>query len=233
MDDSLLPCVEIEPGAGALCAVLWLHGLGADGHDFEPIVPELGLDPALRVRFVFPHAPSIPVTLNGGMVMPAWYDIAGPDLRRGEDLEGVRRSAAELGRLVDREVERGIPRERIVVAGFSQGGAVALFHGLRRAEPLAGIVGLSCYLPGGEVSLTESTAARTTPIFLAHGQYDPMVPLPRGEETRRLLVLRGFTPVWRTYPIMHSVCLEEIRDLGRWLEEVLAGDREAAGPSPA
>lgn len=217
-----LPAIELEPNGSATCSVIWLHGLGADGNDFVPLVPELNLPPEPGVRFVFPHAPSIPVTINGGMVMPAWYDIRGADLGAGQDMEGLRASADRIRDLVDREEARGIPSSRIVLAGFSQGGAVALHLGLRLDRPLAGILALSCYLMGaGSLAGERHPANQDTPIFQAHGDYDPMVPPERGREAHDLLVSLGHTATWRTYPMMHAVCEEEIRDIGRWLEEVL------------
>lgn len=222
---SLLPCVEIDPVGAAHAAVIWLHGLGADGHDFEPIVPELRLPKHLRVRFVFPHAPSIPVTLNGGFVMPAWYDIAEVDLRRRHDEAGIRRSAAQVEALLAREVARGVPASRIVLAGFSQGGAIALFCGLRHRERLAGILALSTYLVGEDsLDAERSPANAEVPIFLAHGSFDPMVALSRGEAARDALIARGWTPEFRTYPMPHSVHPQEIVDVGQWLTRVLAAE---------
>lgn len=213
----LLPCVQIEPGRPAERAVIWLHGLGADGNDFPPAVPHLGLDPELAVRFVFPNAPSIPVAINGGTVMPAWYDIRAGDLRKRHDEDGLRRSAAHLERLVERENERGIPCERIVLAGFSQGGAVAAYTALRHPERLAGLVLLSTYLVAeGTIEAERSAANRDVPIFQAHGTADPMVVPERGTEARDRLIELGYSVEWRTYPMEHQVCLEELRDLGLW-----------------
>ena len=221
-DPELLPCVELEPEAPARAAVIWLHGLGADGHDFPPIVPHLGLDPALAVRFVFPTAPAIPVTINGGMVMPAWYDILAIDLRHQHDEVGVRRSAGHVERLIARERERGLPAERIVLAGFSQGGAIAIHAALRHAEPLCALVALSCYLVGEDALEAErGEANRSLPIFQAHGRFDPMVRFERGVEARDRLVALGYDVAWHEYPMQHEVCLEEIRDLGAWLGERL------------
>jgi phospholipase/carboxylesterase len=170
---ALLPCVEVGPKGPAQAAVIWLHGLGADGHDFEPIVPQLGLDPRAAVRFVFPHAPSIPVSLNAGFVMPAWYDIRDADLRQRHDEAGIRASARQIEALIAREVERGVPSRRIVLAGFSQGGAMAVHVALRHTQPLAGLIGLSTYLVCGETIAAEmSSANRGIQTFLAHGTQD-------------------------------------------------------------
>jgi phospholipase/carboxylesterase len=216
----LLPCVEIDPPGDPRWAVIWLHGLGADGHDFVPIVPELGIDGERGVRFVFPHAPSIPVTVNMGFVMPAWYDIDSLDLRRRHDEDGVRRSAGQLLALVQREKDRGIPSERIVLAGFSQGGAIALFCALRYPERLAGILGLSTYLVcESSLEAERDEANRKTSIFLAHGSLDPMVPHERGEAARDRLVELGYPVEWQTYPVPHAVHPQEIRDVGAWLRD--------------
>jgi phospholipase/carboxylesterase len=214
----LLPCVQLEPAARAECAVIWLHGLGADGHDFPPLVPHLGLDPGLAVRFVFPHAPQIPVTINGGTVMPAWYDIREGDLSKRHDEEGVRRSAAQLTALIERENERGIPCERLVLAGFSQGGAVAAHVALRHPEPLAGLALLSTYLVcETSIESERRDVNRALPIFQAHGTLDPMVTPERGAAARARLLELGHTVEWHEYPMEHQVCLEEARDLGAWL----------------
>jgi phospholipase/carboxylesterase len=213
-----LPCVQLEPGARATHSVIWLHGLGADGFDFPPLVPHLGLPEGLAVRFVFPHAPKIPVAINGNMVMPAWYDIRDGDLAKRHDEEGLRRSAAELVRLVGRENERGVPCERIVLAGFSQGGAVAAFAALRHAAPLGGLVLLSTYLVADRELAEERHAANAgLPIFQAHGTRDPMVIPERGRAARERLVELGYRVDWHEYPMEHSVCLEEAAELGRWL----------------
>ncbi len=220
----LLPCVEVAPFPGEpRHAVIWLHGLGADGHDFEPIVPELGLDPAVPVRFVFPHAPAIPVTINGGMVMPAWYDITNLDLGRRHDEEGVRRSARHVEALIRRENERGVPTANIVLAGFSQGGAIALHQGLRHPERLAGLLLLSTYLVlPDRLPAERSEANADTPVFQAHGSLDPMVPIAGGQLARRALEELGHDVEWHDYPMQHQVCLEELRDIGAWLRARLA-----------
>ncbi|MCZ6727986.1 MAG: alpha/beta hydrolase-fold protein [Acidobacteria bacterium] len=222
MSDKLLPSIGQEPPRPATAAVIWLHGLGADGHDFAPIVPQLGLGDDHPVRFIFPHAPSIPVTLNGGFVMPAWYDIKSLEVQ-GQDEAGIRVSDAEVQRFIAREVERGIATERIVVAGFSQGGAIALFTGLRYPERLAGIMALSAYLVAPEALEAELSAAnRQVPIFQAHGSLDPMVPHDKGLATRRWLTERGWDVEAHDYPMAHEVCLEEIEAIGLWLRRVLA-----------
>ena len=221
MASSLLPSVVIEPAGAARSAVIWLHGLGADGHDFEPIVPHLGLDDA-GVRFVFPHAPRIPVTLNAGMVMPAWYDIAGSDLGQGHDETGIRRSAGQVEALIGEQVTRGVPSERVVLAGFSQGGAIALFQGLRESRRLGGIVALSTYLVLDSVLDGErSESNASTPIFQAHGSHDPMVGFARGAAARDRLRVWGHEVEFREYPMEHQVCAEEIDALGAWVRRVL------------
>jgi phospholipase/carboxylesterase len=219
----LLDCVEIAPRGPVRSAVIWLHGLGADGHDFAPIVPELGLPASLGVRFVLPHAESIPVGINGGMVMPAWYDITEVDLTRRHDEAGMRRSAARIGDLIARERQRGMPGERLVLAGFSQGGAVALFAGLRHPERLAGIVALSTYLVG-EASLDaeRSTANQSVPILQVHGTRDGVVVPARGEAARDALRRRGYPVEFHGYPMQHEVCREEIDVVAAFLHRVLA-----------
>jgi phospholipase/carboxylesterase len=209
--------VEVQPDTDARFSVLWLHGLGANGHDFEPIIPELGLDKDFAIRWVFPNAPAIPVTLNGGMVMPAWYDIEEADLRRRHDEEGIQRSTEQVRALLAREVERGIPSECTVLVGFSQGGAIALHTALRHPDRLLGIIGLSTYaLREDSLGSERVDANDKTPVFLAHGSFDPMVPVDRGESQRDMLTEMGYAVDWHTYPMAHEVCLEEIRDLGKW-----------------
>jgi phospholipase/carboxylesterase len=223
MEQETLPAVEIEP-AHPRSAVVWLHGLGANGHDFEPIVPHLGLDAALGTRFVFPHAPSRPVTINGGMVMPAWYDIADLDPRRPQDEEGILASSTAAARLLEREESRGVPSSRIVLAGFSQGGAVAIHAGLRYPRPLAGLLLLSTYLVGEGVGGAPAPANAAVPVWQGHGEFDPMVPLRGGELARDRLRELGHEVTWRTYPMGHEVCGEEVAEIGAWLGRVLAGD---------
>ncbi|MEM7515723.1 MAG: alpha/beta fold hydrolase [Planctomycetota bacterium] len=216
--EDLLACVEIEPAQPALRSLIWLHGLGADGHDFEPIVPELGLAPELRVRVVLPHAPQIPVSINGGMLMPAWYDIRDLELAKRHDEEGVRRSAEQLTRLIERENERGVASENIVLAGFSQGGAVALHVAVRHPEKLAGLIMLSTYAVLEQTIEAERSAANEgLSIFQAHGTQDPMVVLERGQAAREQLEKLGHPVEWHDYPMAHQVCYEEIRDLSAWL----------------
>ena len=214
--------VEIETGPEPKGSVIWLHGLGADGHDFEPIVPQLVNRGERALRFVFPHAPVRPVTLNGGFRMRAWYDIVSLERRGPEDERGVRQSQQAVQALIQRENERGMPAERIVLAGFSQGGAVAVFAGTRYPSSLAGIMGLSCYLLGAARFAAERVAANQhTPIFLAHGTQDPVVAPLLGEETRRLLEQAGYAVEWHAYPMAHAVCPQEVTDIGAWLRRVL------------
>jgi phospholipase/carboxylesterase len=212
----MLDAIEITTGEVPQLAVLWLHGLGADGHDFEPIVPELGL--RLPVRFVFPHAPVRPVTINGGMQMRAWYDILGFDRRAKEDAAGIRASAAAITELIDREIERGMSSDRVVLAGFSQGGAIALHTALREPRPLAGVLALSTYLPLPATLASErSTANAGIPLFMAHGTDDPVLPLGLAEFSRGALEALGYVVDWHAYPMAHSVCMEEVSAIGAWL----------------
>jgi phospholipase/carboxylesterase len=210
--------VEIETAAHPRHAVIWLHGLGADGHDFEPIVPQLVRPEWPALRFVFPHAPVRPISLNGGLPMRAWYDIAGFDLAQRQDEAGIRASIDEVERLIAREVERGVPIANIVLTGFSQGGAIALAAGLRHANKLAAIVALSTYLPIAEVTIDErSDANAATPIFMAHGAFDPVVPQYLGERSRDKLREWGYAVDWHSYPMAHQVCPQEIADLAEFL----------------
>ncbi|MEC7231682.1 MAG: alpha/beta hydrolase-fold protein [Planctomycetota bacterium] len=221
---TLLDCVVLEPGRPADAAVIWLHGLGASGHDFPPVVAELGLPEDHAIRFVFPHAPRIPVTINGGMVMPAWYDILNMDFdQRRVDEDGVRASAARLEDLVARERERGIPAARMVLAGFSQGGAIALHTGLRHQERLAGVLALSTYLAvDGDVEGERAAANLDVPILQCHGSEDPMVSMAKGEAARDRLRALGYEVEWEDYPMQHQVCMEEIERIGAWLRRVLS-----------
>ena len=223
--DKPLDTIEIETGKNPSSSVIWMHGLGADGNDFVPIVNELELDGTPAIRFVFPHAPMRPVTINNGSVMRAWYDVSLGDLEgqsRSADEQGVRESQAHITALIEREARRGVGAEHIVLAGFSQGGAIALQTGLRYPRKLAGVLALSTYLPLAESLTQEATPAnRTTPIFMAHGTYDPVVPLMMGAGSMTLLSGLGYAVEWRQYPMPHSVCPEEIQDIGAWLRKVL------------
>lgn len=222
MPAEALPSIELETAPNPTASVLWLHGLGADGNDFVPIVPELSIPESLRLRFVFPHAPVRPVTINNGMRMRAWYDISSADLTSRADLAGVRESQAQLEALIERENARGVASKCIVLAGFSQGGAIALYTGLRHAERLAGIMALSTYLVAPDTLATEATAAnRGVPIFMAHGTADPVVRFEWGEASRRMLDAAGYVVDWHSYRMEHSVCLEEIQAIGAWLAKVL------------
>lgn len=216
---TLLETVEHETGPAPQWSVLWLHGLGADGHDFAPIVPELVRKDWPALRFVFPHAPVRAVTINNGMRMRAWYDIRDMNLANRADETGVDESVAQTEALIAREVARGIPASRVLLAGFSQGGAIALATALRRTQPLAGVVALSTYLPMVDRLVQETTAtAHTQPLFMAHGQFDPVVPYAGGDFSARKLRELGFNVDWHAYPMAHQVCAEEIRDLGDWMQ---------------
>ena len=215
-----LDAIEIETARNPSASIIWLHGLGADGNDFAPIVPALKL-PKAAIRFVFPHAPVQPVTINGGMRMRAWYDITDGAIRR-EDEGGVRASQTLVEALIAREKERGTAANRLVLAGFSQGGAIALQTGLRHSDRLAGIMALSTYLPIADKFAAEASKVnRDAPIFMAHGSYDPVIPLARAEQSRGLLQSLGYKPEWREYPMQHSVCPEEVNDISAWLGKVL------------
>ncbi|MCY1207386.1 Carboxylesterase 2 [compost metagenome] len=216
-----LPAIEIETAPDPRYAVIWMHGLGADGSDFAPVVPELRLPASPGVRFIFPHAPAISVTCNGGYVMPAWYDIYSLDeAGRRADEAGIQASCDAIRALVARENARGIPCSRIVLAGFSQGGAIAYTAGLTHPEPLAGIVALSTYIPApGALAAQASAANAATPVFAAHGTQDDVVPLQLGVAARDFIQARQHPLTWQTYPMGHSVCLEEIAAIGAWLAE--------------
>ena len=220
----LLDCVEHQTGADPRWSVLWLHGLGADGNDFAPIVPELVRRDWPPLRFVFPHAPARPVTINGGMRMRAWYDIREANLENRADLAGVAESVAQVDALIAREGERGVPPERVLLAGFSQGGAVTLAAGIARTRPLAGLIALSTYLPmGAEAARTRLVpGANVQPVFMAHGVFDPVVPPAAGEAGAKALGAMGFDVTWRRYPMQHAVHPEEIADLGNWMTARLA-----------
>ena len=220
-----LETIEIETAPNPTATVIWMHGLGADGTDFAPMVPELRLGSAPAIRFVFPHAPMIPVTINNGYVMRAWYDVSYGDLEgksRQADEKGVRASQAEIEKLIAREVARGIRANKIVIAGFSQGGAIALHTGLRHAAPLAGIMALSTYLPAPHTLPAEAAAAnRDIALLYAHGSDDQVIPIAMAETSRQTLNAAGYRVDWHEYPMQHSVCLEEIRDISAWLQTVL------------
>ena len=218
-----LDAIELATAPNPTATVIVLHGLGADGNDFVPIVQQLDLRAAGAVRFVFPHAPVRPVTINGGASMRAWYDILGFDLVRREDEAGLRASLADVDALIEREKSRGVAASRIVLAGFSQGCAMALLTGLRHAERLGGIAGLSGYLPlAAKLAAERSGANHDVPIFLAHGRQDPVVAYDRGIASRDALLAVGYPVEWHDYAMAHSVCPQEVADLGRWLGRVLA-----------
>ncbi|HEX7748759.1 MAG TPA: carboxylesterase [Bordetella sp.] len=222
MNAPLLDCLEIETSPNPTHAVIWLHGLGADANDFAPIVPEVARGLKHATRFVFPNAPAQPITINGGMVMPAWYDILVMDLVRREDAAGIRASEQALRTLIARENTRGIPTSNIVLAGFSQGCAMTLHTGLRLPEKLAGMMGLSGYLPLLDLADAERQPANArTPIFLAHGVFDPVVALPRAEASRMKLEALGYDVRWHTYPMPHAVCPQEIGDIRDFLQTVI------------
>lgn len=223
MSTPLLPCVEIEPNLPANASVIWLHGLGANGHDFEPIVPELNLPANLHIRFVFPHAPSIPVTINGGMVMPAWYDILEMSIDRKIDTAQIEKSSQAIKALIAREEERGISTERIVIAGFSQGGAVAYETALSYHKPLAGLIALSTYLATQD-TLQRHEANKDIPTLIGHGVQDPVVPEILGQKALAKMTEWGYTPEYKTYPMAHAVCVQEIQDISVVLSLMLSND---------
>lgn len=215
-----LPALEICTGKNPDASIIWLHGLGADGYDFAPVVEEFRLS---HVRFVLPHAPRRPITINGGYVMPAWYDVFGTDREEKQDEAGIRASQALIEELIAWEQERGTAPHRIALAGFSQGGAIALHTGLRHKENLAGIIALSTYLPLQEsLAGEEGPASLCTPIFMAHGVYDDIIPVKAGRDSRNFLATRGYQVAWHEYPMPHSVCVEEIKAIRDYIEEILA-----------
>jgi phospholipase/carboxylesterase len=224
----VLEHIELNTGAEPVATIIWLHGLGADGYDFVPVVRELDINalPGLKsgVRFIFPHAPVRPVTINNNMAMRAWYDIKLMDLVRQEDEDGVRASQKQIEALIARENTRGVPNKRIVLAGFSQGGAITLQTGLRQRDPLAGLMVLSSYLPLAATLKAEAAPeSARVPIFMAHGAHDPVVPLARAQDSLSTLQGLGYKPDWQTYPMEHSVCGEELGAIRVWLSRVLAG----------
>jgi phospholipase/carboxylesterase len=217
-----LDSIEIETGPNPTVAVIWMHGLGADGNDFVPIVKELELMGCPPIRFIFPHAPTMPVTINNGYVMRAWYDILGTDLVKREDEAGLRKSQFAVEQLINRQKSLGIPANRIVLAGFSQGCAMALQTGLRYPETLAGLLCLSGYVPlHTHLASERHPANQATPIFLAHGRGDPVIPFARAEQSRDLLIALGFAVEWHDYPMQHSVCPQEVDDIGSWFRALL------------
>ena len=219
----LLEHIEVETAPNPEIAIIWLHGLGADGNDFVPMVRELDLAGLPGIRFVFPHANTMPVTINGGYVMRSWYDIVATDLVRREDEAGLRASQLQVEALIAREKARGIPASRIILAGFSQGCAMTLQTGLRHTEPLAGMMCLSGYLPLASVAGAERTEqSKSTPIFMAHGVQDPVVPFARAEDSRKVLESLGYQVEWHAYQMQHTLCLQEVQDIAKWIRKVVA-----------
>ena len=217
--------VEVGGGETPDGTVIWLHGLGADGHDFEPIVPELNLDDHADIRFVFPHAPVRPVTINGGSPMRAWYDVMSLDRAGPQDEAGIRESAASLVKLIEREKERGVDANRIILAGFSQGGAIAMHTAMRYPHPLAGLMGLSTWMPlestiDEEVVRRSESQPRDLPVLMVHGSFDPMLPIAAGHHARDIMQQAGFTVQWHEYPMAHAVCSEEISEIRNWLVRI-------------
>nr|WP_162836317.1 carboxylesterase [Photobacterium kishitanii] len=221
MNITYLPCVEVEPTVSATASVIWLHGLGSNGHDFEAILPQLQLPTDMPVRFIFPHAASIPVTINGGAVMPAWYDIISLDVARKLNVDQLMHSAQRVIDLVEREINRGIASERIILAGFSQGGAVVYHAALCYSKPLAGLLALSTYFPTANI-IQYSDANRDIDIEIMHGSYDPVVVPKLGEMARDDLIAAGYHPQWRTYPMEHHVCMPQIKDIAIWIKSQLS-----------
>jgi phospholipase/carboxylesterase len=221
---SLLPHIELTTGADPAGTVIWMHGLGADGWDFVPIVRELPLPEGLVLRFIFPHAPLRAVTINNGMRMPAWYDIAMNEIERLPDERGIRESQRQVGEFIAHERSRGVPADRIVLAGFSQGGAIALQAALRHPDRLGGVIALSTYLTlEGSLEAEAAAANRRTPILMAHGTQDPVVPLRLAEAARKALEDRGYPVEWHAWPMQHSVCAEEVAEIGGFLARAFGG----------
>ena len=219
----LLEHIQVETNDNPEIAVIWMHGLGADGNDFVPLVRELDLAGLPGIRFIFPHAKTMPVTVNNGYVMRAWYDITGAELTRREDEGGLRASQLDIEAFIEREKARGIPASRIILAGFSQGCAMTIQTGLRHPEKLAGLLCLSGYVPLSAKLATERTeASKDTPVFMAHGRYDNVVPFNRAESSRDLLVSLGYQLEWHEYAMQHTLCLEEVQHISAWLKRVLA-----------
>lgn len=222
MTTSILETIRLETGPQPTVSIIWMHGLGADGQDFVPIVGQLNLSQCPAIRFIFPHAPTRPITINGGYVMRGWYDIVHPDLKQLEDEQGVRASQVAIEQLIAQEIEQGIPADRIILAGFSQGSAMALHTGIRYPKKLAGILALSGYIPLGEqVAVERSVANQAIPIFMAHGIDDLIVSMQRAKQSRDLLQGLHYAIEWHEYPMQHSVCFEEVRDIGHWLQRII------------
>lgn len=220
----MLDSITLETSKNPDASIIWLHGLGADGHDFESIVPELNLPESLKIRFIFPHAPSIPVTVNGGYVMPAWYDIYGGGVLDGEDEEGLRRSQKQIIELIEAENKKGVSAKRIILAGFSQGGAMTLFAGLRYPQKLAGLMVLSGYLPMAEALTAEMSEANAkTAVFMAHGKQDSVVPFKGARISKEFLLKRGLPVEWHEYAMQHSLHPQEIKDISAWIQRALLG----------
>ena len=218
----LLPAIEIETGKHPIYTVVWMHGLGADGNDFVPIVQELELLPGKDIRFIFPHAPKRPISINNGYIMRAWYDIFHPDFNSYQDESGIHGSQKALDALIEREIQRGIDSKHIFLAGFSQGGAMALQVGLRQINQLAGIIALSCYLPLAKTFSGEASVANASiPIFMAHGAYDLVIPISNALSSRKLLTNADYLLEWHDYPMEHTVCKQEIADISHWLNCIM------------
>ena len=223
MSDNLLPFVDVNPDNEHDAVVIWLHGLGDSGNGFAPIVPELGLPSGHKIRFVFPHAPIRPVTINNGMPMRAWYDIKSMDFNHRADVEGVLESAEQVRELIEAEIAKGIPSDRIVLAGFSQGGVIALHLGTRLDKPLAGIMALSTYMSEPEKLAAEaSDQNKSTPVFCAHGQQDDVVPMFLGHAAYKVLEQNGYEVIWKDYLMQHNVCMPQLKDISAWLQDRLS-----------
>jgi len=220
---TLLQTIEKETGPNPTVAIIWMHGLGADANDFVPMLNELDLTGLPAIRFIFPNADTMPVTINGGYVMRAWYDIVATDLGRQEDEAGLRASQLKVEALMEREKARGIPAERIILAGFSQGCAMTLQTGLRQKEKLAGLMCLSGYVPlAAKVPAEHTPASLATPVFMVHGRMDPVIPVSRAEQSRDLLQQLGYQVEWHDYPMQHSLCQEEVTHISAWLKKVIS-----------
>lgn len=227
MDQNLLEFVEVNPRGNPLATIIWLHGLGADGHDFEPMVPELNLPDSIPIRFVFPHAPFRPVTINGGMVMRAWFDVLSVDPDHKIDIQSFMESSSYLQALVKNELLSGMPAEQIILAGFSQGGAIVLHTGLRYEKKLGGILALSTYLPTlDQLTGKQNPANSNIPIMMAHGTMDPMIPIAYGQSTHKRLSELGYRIQWREYPMGHAVSPAEIRDISAWFLKILSREHK-------